>query len=78
MNGFQGTISMGLKPEGRNPRSEKNPNPENRKLALCHRPLEPFFSPAIEAHFGLRISVFFRDSGIRHSAFWLNPRLLPG
>jgi hypothetical protein len=64
--------SLNLKSEVRNPRSERNPKPEARKVPPGGAARRHFFTPVVQTDFGLRISDFFRASAIRISEFRLN------
>ena len=65
-----------LKSEVRNPKSERNPKPEARTAALRQVAGAHCFRRVSKAGFGLRISSFFRISGIRISEFRFIPAFL--
>lgn len=67
---------MNQKSEVRNPRAERYPNPEARSQGIKGLACEHFSSRCSEVRIGLRISDFFRDSGIRLSDFRMNRRLI--
>ena len=61
------------KSETRNPRSERNPKPEARKLRFEQPVPMHFLHHTVQTHFGLRISILLRLSRIRIPVFGLKP-----
>jgi len=66
-------IGINLKSEVRNPKPERNPNSENRKLSLKSSLLKAFLHHGRKPDCSLRSSGFFRISGNRISDFGIGP-----